>query len=82
MISSLDSLNRMRIVIDRRLNTVKHCDRILVVDGGCIVEEGIRKELIAKGGFCRAGLAPVLRSRIIDPLSEKIIYREIGRIER
>ena len=47
---SLDSLNCTRIVIAHRLSTVRHCDRILVVDGGGIAEEGTYEELIAHGG--------------------------------
>ena len=40
-----------RIVIARRLSTIRHCDRILVLDGGRIIEDGNYDELIAKGGF-------------------------------
>lgn len=36
-----------------RLSTVKDCDRILVLDGGKIAEEGTYDELIAKGGLFR-----------------------------
>ena len=48
---ALDSLNCTRIVIAHRLSTVKHCDRILVVDDGRIAEEGTYDELIAQGGI-------------------------------
>lgn len=48
---SLDSLKCTRIVIAHRLSTIKHCDRILVFDGGKIVEDGTYDELIANGGF-------------------------------
>ena len=48
---SLDSLNCTRIVVAHRLSTVRHCDRILVVDGGTIAEEGTYEELLAKGGL-------------------------------
>ncbi len=47
---SLESLNCTRIVIAHRLSTVRHCDRILVVDDGRIVEEGTYDELVEKGG--------------------------------
>ena len=47
---SLDSLNCTRLVIAHRLSTVRHRDRILVVDGGSIVEEGTYDELLAQGG--------------------------------
>ena len=45
---SLDSLKCTRVVVAHRLSTVKNCDRILVVDGGKIAEEGTYDELIAK----------------------------------
>lgn len=48
---SLDSLNSTRIVIAHRLSTVRNCDRILVVDGGAIAEEGTYEELIEKNGI-------------------------------
>ena len=48
---SLDSLTCTRIVIAHRLSTVRHCDRILVVDQGVIAEEGTYEELIEKGGI-------------------------------
>ena len=48
---SLDSLDCTRVVVAHRLSTVRHCDRILVVDGGRIAEEGTYDELVAKGGL-------------------------------
>ncbi len=48
---SLDSLKCTRIVIAHRLSTVRHCDRILVLDGGHIIEDGTYDELLAKKGF-------------------------------
>ena len=39
-----------RIAIAHRLTTVQHADRILVVTGGSIVEEGTPAELLASGG--------------------------------
>lgn len=49
--SALDDLKCTRIVIAHRLSTIKQCDRILVLDGGKIVEDGKYEELIEKGGF-------------------------------
>ena len=48
---SLASLRCTRIVIAHRLSTVRECDRIMVVSGGSIAEEGTYDELIAKGGL-------------------------------
>lgn len=48
--NSLDRLKCTRIVIAHRLSTVKHCDRIIVLDGGKIVEDGTYKELMEKKG--------------------------------
>lgn len=48
---SLDKLKCTRIVVAHRLSTVRHCDRILVVDGGRIAEEGTYEDLIARDGL-------------------------------
>ena len=48
---SLEKLECTRIVVAHRLSTVQHCDRILVVDGGRIAEEGTYDELIEKKGL-------------------------------
>lgn len=48
---ALDSLKCTRIVIAHRLSTIQHCDRIIVLDSGKIVEDGTYQELLEKGGF-------------------------------
>ena len=47
---ALDAMGCTRIVIAHRLSTIRNCDRILVLDGGRIVEDGTYEELIGKEG--------------------------------
>lgn len=48
--NALYNLKCTRIVIAHRLSTVRLCDRILVLDGGRIVEDGTYDELIQRNG--------------------------------
>ncbi|MCR4738741.1 MAG: NHLP bacteriocin export ABC transporter permease/ATPase subunit [Lachnospiraceae bacterium] len=48
---SLKGLKCTRIVIAHRLSTIKDCDRIIVLDGGKIIEDGTYDELIEADGF-------------------------------
>ena len=48
---ALDALKCTRIVIAHRLSTIKQCDRIIVLDGGKIAEDGTYDELLAKKGY-------------------------------
>ena len=48
---ALDKMKCTRIVIAHRLSTIRNCDRILVLDGGMIVEDGKYDELIQKNGI-------------------------------
>ena len=47
---SLDKLKCTRIVIAHRLSTIRHCDRILYLEKGKILEDGTYDELIAVNG--------------------------------
>lgn len=42
---------RTSIIIAHRLSTIEHCDRIIVMRKGRIVEQGSHAELLAKGGY-------------------------------
>jgi subfamily B ATP-binding cassette protein MsbA len=42
---------RTTIIIAHRLSTVRRANRILVLDGGRIVEEGTHADLLALGGL-------------------------------
>jgi ATP-binding cassette subfamily B protein len=42
--------DRTAIVIAHRLSTVKHADRIIVMDHGQIIDQGTHEELMARGG--------------------------------
>ena len=47
---ALDRLKCTRIVIAHRLSTIRNCDRILLLDGGTILEDGTYEKLIAQNG--------------------------------
>lgn len=48
--NALDQMKCTRLVIAHRLSTIQHCDRILVLDGGRIVEDGTYDALVKKAG--------------------------------
>ena len=43
--------NRTSVVIAHRLSTVIHCDKIIVISNGRVVEEGKHQELLDKNGL-------------------------------
>lgn len=48
---TLEKMNSTRIVIAHRLSTIIKCDRIIVLDGGKIVEQGTYDELMQNNGL-------------------------------
>ena len=63
---SLDSLKCTRIVIAHRLSTIKQCDRLIVLDGGKIIEDGKYEDLIERNGF----FAELVARQRLDSISE------------
>ncbi|HKX49480.1 MAG TPA: hypothetical protein VJQ48_03535, partial [Candidatus Binatia bacterium] len=42
--------NRTVLIIAHRLSTVRHCDRIIVLENGVLVEDGPHDELVGLNG--------------------------------
>ena len=53
VVRNLSRLKATRVVVAHRLSTVRDCDRILVMDGGRIVEEGNYESLMEQEGLFR-----------------------------
>jgi subfamily B ATP-binding cassette protein HlyB/CyaB len=53
IMENLDAISagRTMIMIAHRLSTVRHCDEIIVLERGQVVEQGTHKELLVQQGF-------------------------------
>ncbi|HCM92778.1 MAG TPA: NHLP bacteriocin export ABC transporter permease/ATPase subunit [Lachnospiraceae bacterium] len=51
VVETLEKIKATKFVIAHRLSTVRRCDRIIVMDGGRIIEEGNYDSLMEKKGF-------------------------------
>lgn len=65
---------RTAVVIAHRLSTIRSADRILVVEGGTVVEEGPHEELLAAGGR----YAELYRTQFDDSVSTPTSPSEPG----
>ena len=54
-------------MIAHRLSTIRQCDRIIVLDGGHIIEDGTYEELIEKNGY----FAELVARQRLDTPEEK-----------
>ena len=54
---------RTTLIIAHRLKTVQRADRVLVIDGGRILEEGTHTDLVAEGGL----YARLYRGQLLEP---------------
>ncbi len=50
VMKTLEALHATRLVIAHRLSTIQNADRIIVIDGGRIVQDGIYSNLVATAG--------------------------------
>ena len=62
---------RTSIVIAHRLSTILKAEKILVVSGGVIAEQGTHEELLAKDGIYRELYETQFRTVIDNELGEK-----------
>ena len=69
---------RTSFVIAHRLSTIRSADRILVIDGGRIVEEGSHRELIAR----RGRYYELYTNQFTHEREEAILQQHVGRVNR
>ena len=80
--------NRTTIAIAHRLSTLRHADRILVVDQGTVAEDGSHEELVEKDGLYarlvriqgQMTMPSVDRLTVENDLEDPIPYKETSRL--
>jgi ABC-type multidrug transport system fused ATPase/permease subunit len=71
-------MGRTVVTITHRLNTIRDADKIIVLHGGIVAEQGTHTELLAVGGiyagFYRAKIVPTTARgpRHIPPAAEAV----------
>jgi len=74
---------RTVITIAHRLNTVFQADQIVVLDSGCVVQQGTHRELLAKNGmYSNMVRAYETSSEIIESSNEKWVIRNQSEITK
>lgn len=58
--------NRTSLIIAHRLSTIQHCDQIILLDKGEIIEQGSHDELSQRGGYYSQLLSAGLKSTEIE----------------
>jgi ATP-binding cassette subfamily B protein len=58
---------RTSFVVAHRLSTIRHADKVLVIEAGRLVEEGTHRQLVARGGLYASLHRAFVRSASAGP---------------
>jgi ABC-type multidrug transport system fused ATPase/permease subunit len=62
------------IIVAHRLSTIKNARRILVIDGGRVVESGSHQELLAKQGV----YSKLYQAQLASETEQNLTGQEVG----